>query len=113
MRIRFNKIFFTCLFLIYPVFSFSQGEFNTWYFSVNAGVTFNSGVPVYLTDGFCGSAGYNVSLSDSSGSFLFSSNSIGVFNRNQDPMPNGSPLHGKSIGFFQTCFAVPDIESSN
>jgi hypothetical protein len=35
-------------FVIFPLFAFSQGEFNTWYFGQHAGISFTSGVPVAL-----------------------------------------------------------------
>jgi len=72
MRSRFKKVWLILQLFMVPVFSFSQGEFNNWYFGNYAGVTFNSGVPVYLTDGMELSAGYNVCFTASAGVFLFS-----------------------------------------
>jgi len=92
------------------VFAFSQGEWNNWYFGVNAAVNFNSGVPV----GFTGSplvesnsiAG--VSVSDSTGNLLFFSDGQKVFNRNYTLMPNSYFLLGGSAAC-QSIIAVPKI----
>mgnify|MGYP001426146934 CR=1 FL=1 len=113
MRSRFKKAWLILQIFMVPAWSFSQGEFNNWYFGNDAGVTFNSGIPVYLTDGALLCAGHCVSVSDSSGSFLFSSNSFGVINRNQEVMPEGHHLHGASTSFFQTSFVVQNLESTN
>ena len=113
MRSILRKILSLGLILMLPAFSFSQGEFNNWYFGNYAEVTFNSGVPVFLTNGMYSYSGFSVSVSDSTGFFLFSSESGEVFNRNQEVMPNGYDLHGVISGFLQTSFVVQSIESNN
>ena len=39
------------LFLFYTLASLAQGEANIWYFGERAGLDFNSGAPVALTNG--------------------------------------------------------------
>ena len=36
--------------LVMPLYSYSQGEFNNWYFGIHAGITFINGAPVALTN---------------------------------------------------------------
>lgn len=117
MRSRFRKLFFFLLFLIFPAFSFSQGEFNNWYFGKypeGTGVTFNSGTPVPIVNGVFGNIGITVNISDSLGNLLFFSDGKYIYNKNKTIMPNGTGLFA---GFFdggQPVLAVPkpDDDSS-
>ena len=45
------KYFFFVVLAFFNSLSFAQGEANIWYFGENAGLDFNSGSPVALTDG--------------------------------------------------------------
>jgi uncharacterized protein (TIGR02145 family) len=78
----------------YPLTSFSQGEFNNWYFGYKAGVSFNSGSPVVLTNSNMMGMTVGASVSDSLGNFWFSNAGAHVFDRNHQIMPNGSGLWG-------------------
>jgi hypothetical protein len=106
-----KKLLFTLVFIIIVhTFTYSQGEWNNWFFGWNAAVTFNSGAPV----GFTGSplvennliAG--ISVSDSSGNLLFFSDGQSVFNRNYAVMPNSTFLFG-GHGGCQSIVAVSKI----
>ena len=89
--------------LNFPLFCFSQGEWNNWYFGFHAGVSFASGVPVVLNN--CAPSFAQkwrpVTVSDSAGNLLFyageyyqSQNLNGtVYNRNHQIMPNGHNLY--------------------
>ena len=46
-----RQIYLTLLTLFFGYFSIAQQEAAIWYFGDNAGVDFNSGTPVALTDG--------------------------------------------------------------
>ena len=74
-----------------PFSVFGQSEFNNWYFGKHAGVTFNSGMPVALSN--CAAAFsedyISVCVSDSTGNLLFYSDWIKVYNSNHQVMPNG------------------------
>jgi hypothetical protein len=83
------KWFILNLCLLFPLLLYSQGEFNNWYFQSLAGLTFNSGYPVPLTNSGMLGSGINITVSDSLGNLLFLSNSQVVLNRNQHVMPNG------------------------
>jgi len=82
------------LILLLPVFGFSQGEWNNWYFGFHAGVDFNSGNPVALTDcnSWFSTLYYSASVSDSLGSLLFYSDGQYVFNKIHEVMPDGNTL---------------------
>ena len=80
-----------CL-LIAPTFAQKQG--NIWYFGRNAGLDFNSGTPVALTDGQINTYEGCATLADQNGQLLFYTDGISVWNRNHRRMPNGTGLHG-------------------
>src|SRR5688572_18740112 len=72
----------------------AQGEANNWYFGVNAGITFNGGAPVALTNGVLSTSEGSASISDRNGNLLFYTDGIRVWNRNHTQMPNGFGLAG-------------------
>ncbi|MBL7113409.1 MAG: PKD domain-containing protein, partial [Bacteroidales bacterium] len=111
---RIAAIIYFSIFLSF--FCFSQGEFNNWYFGAYAGLTFNSGSPVVLTDNPYNSGGckLEVSVSDSAGNLLFFSAGQKVFDRNLGMMPNGEGLLGGEFwGTGQFIMAVPFITDKN
>jgi uncharacterized protein (TIGR02145 family) len=79
---------------LFPSASFSQGEFNNWYFGTKAGVSFNNGTPVVLLNSNMMGWTVDASVSDSLGNFWFSNGRAFVYNRNHQIMPNGSGLWG-------------------
>jgi uncharacterized protein (TIGR02145 family) len=103
------------LLIFLPFFGFSQGEFNNWYFGEHAGITFNSGSPVALTD--CSTVFENnyatCTVSDSLGNLLFYSDGFRVFNRNHTIMPNGHDLCGPGDFASQIVFSVQSIQNKN
>lgn len=72
----------------------SQGEANIWYFGDKAGLDFNSGVPVPLTDSEMDAFEGCASLANAAGQLLFYTNGIKVWNRNHQVMLNGDGLLG-------------------
>jgi gliding motility-associated-like protein len=82
------------LFFLFKILSYAQGEANNWYFGNKAGISFNSGVPVALTDGEMQADEGCATLSDANGQLLFYTNGITVWNRNHQIMPNGTGLLG-------------------
>lgn len=94
---------------------YPQKQGNTWYFGNQAGLDFNSGSPVALTngaiyDGPQQSEGTSV-ISDSSGALLFYTNGQEVWNKNHQFMPNGTGLHGH-YSSTQAALIVPQPGSS-
>lgn len=87
--------YFIFIFLFFnSVYSFSQKEFNIWYFGDKAGVDFNSGTPLVLTNSNMNALEGCASICDSSGSLIFYTNGIEVRDQNHQIMPNGSGLSG-------------------
>jgi hypothetical protein len=75
---------------------FSQAEGNFWYFGQNAGIDFNSGVAVALSDGAMSTFEGCASISDNNGNLLFYTDGTTVYNANHLAMPNGTGLMGNS-----------------
>src|SRR6186713_3346857 len=75
-------------------FSFAQKQANRWYFGMFAGLDFNSGAPVPVSDGMLNTAEGCSSIADANGNLLFYTDGITVFNRVHDTMPNGFDLTG-------------------
>ena len=103
-------------FFLIPFISFSQGEFNNWYFGQHAGITFNSGSPVFLS----GNPMYleyiiqEACVSDSAGNLLFFSSGDKIYNKNAQVMPNGNGLLGGVQPIqSQPVMAVPFITDPN
>ncbi len=72
----------------------AQQEAAVWYFGRNAGLDFNAGAPVPLTNGALNTYEGSASISDTNGNLLFYTDGITVWNRNHVPMPNGTGLLG-------------------
>lgn len=92
--------------------SHAQGEANIWYFGQNAGLDFNSGIPVALTNGQLVTEEGCATISNSSGQLLFYTDGITVYNRNHSIMLNGTGLMGHPSST-QSATIVPKPESSN
>ncbi len=83
-------LFVLCL----PLFGLALKEGNIWYFGENAGLDFNSGSPVALTDGMLNTDEGCASICDTNGSLLFYTDGMTVYNKNHIVMPNGTGLLG-------------------
>lgn len=91
---------------------FAQNEANVWYFGNNAGLDFNSGMPVALTDGQMATQEGCASIANSSGQLQFYTDGTTVWNRNHSIMNNGTGLNG-NFSSTQSAIIVPKPESSN
>lgn len=89
-----KKLFVLIVFISFG--SYAQGEANIWYFGRFAGLDFNSGSPVALTDGKLDTDEGCATLSDSQGKLLFYTDGISVWNKNHQIMTNGNDLLGHS-----------------
>ncbi|MBU1720852.1 MAG: hypothetical protein KKA07_17430, partial [Bacteroidetes bacterium] len=87
-------------FLVFLLFTscslFAQKEGNIWYFGENAGIDFNSGTPVALTNGQIDTKEGCAAISNASGYLLFYTDGMKVYNRAHNQMPNGDNLDGNS-----------------
>lgn len=87
-------LFFT---LLLPFIAFTQGkEANIWYFGRNAGLSFEYGNPIILTNGAIFTNEGCASICDSAGRLLFYTDGVSVYNRSHRKMPNGVGLKGNS-----------------
>ena len=108
------------LFIVFNLFLFlyslpikpQAGPYSNWYFGTNAGITFNSGAPVALTDGALTTTEGVATISDNSGNLLFYTNGITVWNRNHLIMTNGNGLLG-DFSSTQSSIIVKKPMSSN
>ena len=86
-------ILFSSLFFVFN-FLFAQNEGNIWYFGAKAGLDFNSGSPVALTNSSLFADEGCATMSDNTGNLLFYTRGDTVWNRNHQFMPNGTDLMG-------------------
>jgi len=100
------------LLLIQSLVALSQNEAAIWYFGENAGLDFNSGTPVVLTDGELNTLEGCSTISDSSGNLLFYTDGVTVWDRNHNIMPNGTGLLGNT-STTQAAIIVPRPNSLN
>ncbi|TGD59382.1 T9SS type B sorting domain-containing protein [Flavobacterium humi] len=84
-----------CLFFI-TMISLAQGEANIWYFGNHAGLDFNSGNPVALTNGQLNTEEGCATLSNAAGQLLFYTDGTTIYNKNHQVMLNGTGLMGNS-----------------
>jgi gliding motility-associated-like protein len=105
-------VFFIVLSLTFSHKTFAQGEGNIWYFGINAGIDFNSGTPVALTNGALSTNEGCATISNSAGSLLFYTDGIIVWNRDHLAMPNGTGLLGDPSAT-QSGIIVPKPGSPN
>ena len=87
-----SLLFFALLLFSTP--SFSQKEAANWYFGDRAGLDFNSGSPVALTNGELNTPEGCATISDKNGNLLFYTDGSFVYDKTHQIMPNGSGLLG-------------------
>lgn len=93
---KIKKILLLFLISFTHIILFGQGENDNWYFGVKAGVNFSTSTPLTLNNSqmianeSCGTA------SDVNGNLLFYTDSRTIWNRQHQPMQNGTGLLGNS-----------------
>lgn len=80
--------------LLSPWVFYAQKEANIWYFGYNAGLDFNNGSPVVLTDGKLVTEEGCATICNKDGQLLFYTDGVTVWNRNHNVMMNGTGLKG-------------------
>jgi hypothetical protein len=90
----------------------AQKQAANWYFGDHAGVTFNSGVPVALTDGQSDQLEGCATISDEDGNLLFYTDGQVIHNANHTIMPNGFGLLG-SQSSAQSAIIIPQPGNAN
>ena len=102
-----NKFYIFCLLLtVRASFGFAQNQNNIWYFGAKAGLDFNSGSPVAITNSHMLQVEGTAVMSDENGNLLFYTDGKKVWNANHDQMPNGFDLLG-NISSTQSALIVP------
>lgn len=98
-----------CIGLLWcPINVCAQKQSCIWYFGQYAGLDFNSGLPVALTDGVLEIHGGSSSIADANGRLLFYTDGWNVWNRNHERMPgNGDRLNGGGDGSTHSGFIAP------
>ena len=74
--------------VFFIAFTYSQGEANIWYYGNYAGLDFNNGNPVALTNGQVNTYEASAIMSNASGQLLFYTDGNTVWNRNHQIMLN-------------------------
>ncbi len=91
---RLIKSILYSIILVNTSISFSQKETNIWYFGHNAGLDFNNGDPIALTDGKLFTTEGCATISDKKGKLLFYTDGKIVYNKSHEIMKNGTGLNG-------------------
>lgn len=86
--------FFFSILICSVFFAAAQNEGNIWYFGEYAGLDFNGGSPVALTNGMLNTMEGCASISDNNGDLLFYTDGMTVYNKSHILMPNGTGLLG-------------------
>jgi hypothetical protein len=75
--------------------AYAQKENSIWYFGEHAGMDFNSGTPVDLSNGALYTEEGCSSISDANGNLLFYTDGVHVWDKNHNQMANGFGLLGE------------------
>ena len=79
---------------------------NQWYFGINAGVDFSTGIPIVTTDGQITGWEGCATVGDINGNLLFYTDGQGIYNANHQIMQNGSGMMG-NYSATQSSIIVP------
>lgn len=104
----FLAICYCFIFQISP----AQNRANIWYFKDGGGLDFNNNPPTVLSNGAIGFSEGTAAISDTSGSVLFYTEGVTLYDRSHNPMPNGAGLTG-NISSAQGALIVPQPESDS
>jgi len=85
---------------------------NIWYFGNGAGLDFSSGSPVAITNGALHTYEGCASMCDLNGNLLMYTDGDTIWDRNHNPMPNGTGLMG-CYSSSQSCIIIPKPMSNN
>lgn len=115
LKLKKNSVkqFLLLYFLFIQFFLSAQKEGNIWHFGFNAGIDFNSGSPVAITNGSLSTWEGSASICDNTGALLFYTDGVTVYNKNHEIMQNGTGLMG-NFSTTQSALIVkkPDSKSN-
>jgi hypothetical protein len=114
MGMRSLKFKYTLFLILKYIVLYSQipGPTTNWYFGNGAGITFNSGIPIALTNGALSTIEGVATISDNLGGILFYTNGVTVYNRNHTIMVNGNGLFG-DVSSTQSAIIVKQPGNNN
>ncbi len=108
-----NTLLLISLWILNIQISFGQKENNIWYFGKFAGLDFNGGAPLPLTNSAMTTWEGSASVADgNTGNLLFYTNGETVWNRNHMVMSNGTGLWGQ-YSSCQSSLIVPKPGNAN
>jgi gliding motility-associated-like protein len=110
MMRKFHYILIFTTFLSVPLLA--QRETVNWYFGDKAGLNFNQGFPMVLTNGRLSTTEGCSTVSDANGDLLFYTDGSTVWNKNHSVMSNGVNLKG-DLSSSQSALIVPNISNSD
>lgn len=106
------KKYFYLFIILFSLNAIAQKEANIWYFGQNAGLDFNSGAPVAISDGQLDTYEGCATISDTNGNLLFYTDGSIVYNRNHVVMQNGAGLNGHNSST-SSAIVVPKPNTTN
>jgi len=92
--------------VLLPFFFYGQSINDVWYFGQNAGITFSTTPPSALINGALSTEEGCATICDNSGQLLFYTDGSTLYNKNHQPMANGSGLYG-DFSSTQSAIIVP------
>lgn len=90
----------------------AQEQASIWYFGDHAGLDFRNGAPVPLDDSAMDTREGCATIADTNGNLLFYTDGSTVWNKNHDPVPNGTDLNGDTSST-QSAIIVPKSDEPN
>lgn len=90
----------------------AQREAANWYFGLNSGLTFNSGMPEQLINGALNTLEGCATISNADGVLLFYTDGVNVWDNTHEKMPNGENLFG-SFSSTQSAIIIPNPANTN
>lgn len=117
-KMKIKNLLIIIFFHLSSLGTFAQKQGNVWYFGDYAGLDFNGGTPTAISNGqitFPPGEGHNEGssvISDSSGSILFYTDGMTVWNKNHQIMQNGDSLLG-NFSSTQSAIIVPSPQDPN
>ncbi|KAF5036531.1 hypothetical protein DSECCO2_574100 [anaerobic digester metagenome] len=100
------RAFLGFVLLFISAIAFCQSPNDIWYFGENAGISFSAAPPFALTNGALNTGEGCATICDNSGQLLFYTDGMTIYNKNHQPMANGTGLFG-NISSTHSAIIVP------
>lgn len=80
--------------ILFSSYAFGQNQANIWHFGLGAGLDFNSTPPTAINNSAISAQEGSAVMCTNGGQLLFYTNGVTVWDRTNNPMPNGTGLFG-------------------